>query len=138
MRKQETRRRPLAGLSRWTIDRLDRDAGMARIEKVPLRRGRNDEKALEAFAAREAEPGLDRLDDWDLEGASMERLPIARLCDELGLRGDEREALSENMVFWVLLSPGLRGEPPAVYHATRPARSLSKTLYSKVTGRRVP
>jgi predicted metalloprotease len=135
MMRQKKLKQRLPGLSRWTIDRLDRDAGMARIEKVPMLRIKQNVKHLEKIALKGTEPELDELEYWDVQARTIERLPISRLYKKLGLREDERETLSENMVFWVL-DPDIRKKEPVVYHSTRSARSLSKTLYRQVTGRR--
>lgn len=115
-----------SSIERWTVERLDRDAGMARIESVPMR----SEYSGELFGVlleRGVEVGMDRLALWDAGKAQIRPLSIERLVGELGLRPGEEETLSENMVFWVLRSA--EGEPDRVVHATQAARQVSKVLY---------
>ena len=120
-----------ASIERWTLERLDRDAGMARIESVPMRSDCLTAELLDALSEKGLEKGMDQLSLWDVVNARIRRMPIGRLSKKLGIRPDEREALSENMVFWVLSPAGAR-KTEQVFHATRAARETTKDLYRKV------
>lgn len=122
-----------SSVERWTVERLDRDAGMARIESVPMRLDRITEELLEALSEKGVEVGMDQLSLWDVSRAQIRPMPIERLAGELGVRPDEMETLSENMVFWVFR--GNAKEPERVIHATRAARQISKDLYREVARR---
>ncbi len=121
-----------SSIERWAIERVDRDAGMTRIECVPMRSeyvGSFTDVLLDTGVGA----GMDLLSYWDLEHARIRPMPIGEVAAELGLRDHERDTLSENMVFWVVRSAAR--EPRHVIHATRAARETAKELYSQVTRR---
>jgi hypothetical protein len=118
-------------LERWTIERLDRDAGMARVEKVPMVKSRMTMDMLDTLATSGVTPGMDNIRFWDVKRLRIQRMPAVKLASLFGARDDEKDTLSENMVFWVVRTPG-RGAPEQIYHATRAARDSVKHLYRQV------
>lgn len=122
-----------SSIERWTVERLDRDLEMARIEVVPMRSEYVTTQLAEALIETGVEVGMDHLSRWSVESARIRRMSIKRLVTELGLRTDERVALSENMVFWILSSAP--EERRHVIHATRAAREIARDLYREVARR---
>ena len=96
------------------------------------------EKLTGRFVERLLNEGLaaemDKLSLWNIKRARIQRLNIRSLLRKIGFRADEKEMLSENMVFWAVLPSGKR-TPESLFHATRAARLLSKKIYSKVNMR---
>lgn len=136
MEKQKSASLRWSSIERWTIDRLDRDARMARIETVPMRSDRLTYELLEALEKKGVQVGMDHVDLWDIENAETVQMSIEELGGQLGVRSNEMETLSENMVFW-----NLRGELEErnrVLHATQAARQLAKELYREVTRKEGP
>jgi hypothetical protein len=121
-------------VERWTIERLDRDAGMVRIETVPMRSEHLTEELVEGLSEQGLAAGMDRLHLWDVSRARTQRMSVGSFAAKLGLRRHEDDTLSENMVFWILRRKGQR-EPERVFHATRAAREVTKDLYRQVTRR---
>ncbi len=117
---------PIDSIERWTIDRLDRDAGVARLEKVPLAKEFSDE--FVSMIAAKADITTERLEWWDSSQTTVEYISIAELKDFLTLETDV--TLNENMVFWILKI----GSELTIIHATNQARSLAGELYRKVMG----
>jgi hypothetical protein len=130
--RQHGQRSPVY-IERWTVERLDRDVDLARIESVPMRSEFITAEFANALIKTGVEPGMDRLSHWDLDRARIRRMSRKRLAGELGLRPNEIEALSENMVFWILGDDP--DKPPRVIHATRAARETAKDLYREATRR---
>ena len=120
-----------SSIERWTVERLDRDAGMARIETVPMRSESITEELLTVLLEEGVKVGMDQLSLWDVGQAQIQPMSIDRLTLVLGLRDDEKEALSENMVFWILR--GLQENPDRVIPATKAARQTAKDFYRLVT-----
>jgi hypothetical protein len=116
----------LHAVERWTIDRLDRDAGVARLEKVQMIK-----RYIQEFISlinNADETTAEKLEWWDSKKAIATFIPIAELMDILKLKDDE--TLNENMVFWIL--KGDFGQK--IIHATNQARNLAGELYRKVLG----
>lgn len=137
MKETNRARQPAARqalVERWTVERLDRDAGMVRIESVPIKSDRLSREVLEMLSDKRLEVGMDRLSLWDIGRARILRMSIESLADKLSLRSNEIETLSENMVFWVLHPPS-DAETERVFHATRAARQAAKEIYLKVSRR---
>jgi len=131
--KKKSKKRSLAvaqesGVERWTVERLDKDAGMSRIEVVPMRAEHTTDELLDTLLDKGAVPGMDRLSLWDAGRIRNVPTPIAALAELLDLRRDELAALSENMVFWVVRFRGA----VHIIHATSAARRIIKTLYREV------
>ncbi|MEJ2720575.1 MAG: hypothetical protein P8181_05470 [bacterium] len=122
---------PRQTLERWTVDRLDEDAGMARIEAVPIRPEKLTDELLDTLSEKGLEIGLDDLTLWDANRARIERVRVNQLETKLNLRSGEKKTLSENMVFWVVRPVGAE-KKEHVYHATRAARKIAKDYYQKV------
>jgi hypothetical protein len=122
-------------IERWTVERLDRDAGMARIESVPMKSGCLSAELLGSLFEKGLEKGMDQMSLWDVTRARVQRMPIGRLSKKLGIRPEEMKTLSENMVFWVL-SPAGDKKTEKVFHATPAARETAKELYGKVAQRK--
>lgn len=120
-----------SSIERWTVERLDREAGMARIEAVPMRSDSITEELLTALSEEGVKVGMDRLSLWDVGRAQIRPMRISSLMRVLGLRDSEKEALSENMVFWVLR--GLEKGSDRVVPATKAARQTAKDFYRLVT-----
>ncbi len=118
-------------IERWTVERLDHDAGLARVETVPMK----TEYVTQAFLDHLVQEGLagemEDLSLWEVNSLRMLRLPIRRLLGTLGMRPEEAETLSENMVFWMIV-PGRGKTPVSIYHATGLARKVSNDLYDRV------
>jgi len=123
-----------ASLERWTIERLDRDAGMARIESVPIRPDRLNKELLHRLSERDPDVEMDQLSFWDIPRARIRRMSIDDVAAKIGVLPDEKDALSENMVFYILRRGRVK-KPEQAYHATYVARQTTKQLYSKVTRR---
>ena len=116
-------------IHRWTIDRLDKQADVVRIEQVRMKAAKAAQMASSDLdEARRNE--VDELSWWDTRHARLALMTPGELRDLLGLEPDA--ALAENMVFWLLLQRDLGGTP-RVFHATRAARQLAKRLYEAVT-----
>lgn len=135
-------RRPREGptsVERWTIERIDRDAGMVRVESVPMLSDRITGELLDSLAERGPREGADHLELWDDRRVSVRRISIKMLIKRLGLRVDEEDRLSENMVFWVVRRTDKAGYE-RVFHATQAARQMAKELYKRVarTGEEQP
>lgn len=134
MKKTESSAKPigsgLAAVERWTVERLDRDAGMVRIEAVPMRPDKVTQVLLDALADRGLLESMDDLTLWEARKAKMKPMRLATLVRKLALRKKEEEKLSENMVFWVIRDEKAKKEQ--VFHATPSARKASKDLYHKV------
>ncbi len=120
-------------IERWAVERLDREAGLARIEWVPMRPEFISDELATMLIDTGVQVGMDQLSRWDLGRAEIRKMSIRRVVAELGLRRDEGDALSENMVFWVLR--GVEKEPHRVVHATRAAREVARDLYREVVRR---
>ena len=119
-------------IERWTVDRIDDYAGMARIEAVPMRPDCLTEGLLKGLSKKGLETDLEDLSLWDTKRVKIKRMKIERLETRLGFRDKkEKETLSENMVFWVFNPDGRKKKEP-IYHGTRAAREFAKTLYKKV------
>jgi hypothetical protein len=121
----------LATVERWAVERLDRDADMVRIEAVPMRPDKITRTLLGSLAKRGPQESMDNLSLWDVRKAKLKGMKLQTLVRKLGLRKEEEEKLSENMVFWVIRDEKAKNEQ--VYHATPVARKASKDLYHKVT-----
>ena len=121
----------LVCIDRWTVDRLDKDAGMARIESAPMRSDRISKILLGKLLEKGLDTGMDQLSLWNNRQTRIRRMPLKSLARMLGVRRDERETLSENMVFWVLRYRDKK-EPERIFHATQAARETAKDLYFKV------
>ncbi len=119
-------------VERWTVERLDRDAEMVRIEVVPMRPDKVTQSLLGQLAGKGLLEGMDDLSLWDARKAKVKGMKLQALVKKLGFRKDEVEKLSENMVFWVIRS-GEKGKADQVFHATPAARKTSSDLYHKVT-----
>jgi hypothetical protein len=110
---------------RWTLDRIDIDADVVRVEIVPLRK----EFDKKGFAKRLAASVEETLRWWDIEKAKTEFGPVEWLRASLLL--DRKQPLAEGMVFWVIK----KGKKVTkVIHATQAARELSKRMYGRLTG----
>lgn len=119
-------------VERWAVERLDRDADMARIEIVPMRPEKVSRTLLGALAKTGLLESMDDLSLWDGRKARIKGMKTSTLISKLGFRKEEKERLFENMVFWVIRS-GEKGKADQVFHATAAARKTSKDLYHKVT-----
>ena len=119
-------------VERWAVERLDRDADMARIEAVPMRPDKVTPTLLGSLAKKGLLEDMDELSLWDARKAKLNGMKISTLVSKLGFREKEKERLSENMVFWVIRS-GEKGKADQVFHATPAARKTSGDLYHKVT-----
>jgi hypothetical protein len=75
--KQEEVRQRLS-IERWTVERLDPDAGMVRIESVPMRSEFLTQKFLAEVSKEDFEPGEDDLSFWDTGRAKIRRISINR------------------------------------------------------------
>jgi hypothetical protein len=132
---KRTDREHKALIERWTVERLDHDAGMARIEAVPMRSKHVTPALLDHLAQEGLDGGMDDLSLWEVDSIRTLRMPIRRLSNTLGLRSEEEETLSENMVFWVIV-PGRGKKPTRVFHATSLSRKVSNDLYNRVFNRK--
>ena len=130
--KKTSAKKPV--LERWTVDRIDRDAGMARIEAVPMHPGKLTDKLLKKLSKKGLEMELEDLSLWNPKKVKIHRMEIKLLESKLGFRDEEKETLSENMVFWVV-NPDRKRKKDPVYHATRAAREVAKNLYEQVSRR---
>ena len=109
---------------RWTLDRIDLDAEVVRVEIAPLRK----EFDANGFAERLETSAEEILEWWDVEKAKTEFGSLKWIRSRLQLKGDR--TLAEGMVFWVVK----RGNKiMKVIHATQAARNLSKRMYSRLT-----
>ena len=120
-----------ATVMRWTVERLDLDTGMARVESVPMRTEEVTRSLLASLIKTGPIEGMDDLTLWDIRKAKMKSMKLSSLTKKLGFRKKEEEKLSENMVFWVVSPEGAREE--LVFHATPAARKTASDLYHKVT-----
>ena len=117
-------------LERWTVDRIDEEAGVVRLEKV-----RMPQRVLERVVKDKVAGGLFEKDDLELWKEGDERSEAMTrdgFLKRLGLKLMDKETLAENMVFLVLMS--VKGKVLAVYHVTQAARELSRELYEAVVG----
>jgi len=121
---------PMPSVERWTVERLDRDAGAARVEVVPIKKEFLTGELLDTLRSKGLEPDMDRLSMWDTGRVRIRRMSVTSLARKLDLRPDEKAILSENMVFW-LLRPRKDAKEIAAFHATQAARKTSKELYRK-------
>ena len=119
-------------IERWAIERLDRDAGMGRLESAPMKPECLTSKLFTALDEKGLEVGMDTLSLWDITHTKTRRMSINRLAGLLGVRRSEIDTLSENMVFWMLYR-GRTRKPERVLHATQAARQATKEIYRKVT-----
>ena len=119
-------------IERWTVERLDWDAGMARIEIVPMQPGNLTNALINRLSQKGLETDIDRLSLWDLERARVKRMTLRNLAGRIGVRSSEIKTLDENMVFWALYPEG-DNKAQHILHATRAARKVAKDLYKKVT-----
>lgn len=119
-------------IERWTVERLDWDAGMARIEIVPMQPRHLTDALMKKLSQKGLETGIDSLSLWDLERARVKRMTLRNLKRTIGVRSSEIKKLDENMVFWALYSEGDK-KAQRILHATRAARQVSKDLYKMVT-----
>jgi hypothetical protein len=119
-------------LERWTIERLDRDAGMARIETVPARSGPESEKLKETLIKQNSTLEMDPLSVWDARRLQSKSMLIARLRKILKVSSSKGESLAENMVFYIL-HRGKAVKPEHVYHVTQAARATAKQLHENVS-----
>jgi len=117
---------PNTEVQRLTVERLDKEAEVVRVESVPLSGKYTTEKFTKELAQKE----IEELSWWDADSEKSEMYRIKELREKLGLREDEE--LSENMVFWIIKQSG---KPLMVFHATQPARMLSKKLYTSLAER---
>ena len=124
----------LVSVERWTVERLDQDAGMARIESVPIKAEHRTGDLLSRLERGGLEPDMDNLSLWAVDRARVRKMTVAVLRKKLGLQAGERETLNENMVFWVVRRTDGKGVE-RVYHATRAARQAAKQLYRLVVRR---
>lgn len=116
-------------LERWTIEKVDEEAGVVRIERVKMYRKLYEEQFKDKLS-KSAGSGPDNLSLWDISTDLSITMPIEKLRKKLAMR--KNEAIWENMVFWVLI----KGEDSVmqVYPATQAARELVRDLYMKVSG----
>lgn len=121
---------PAVRIERWTLERFDRDTGMVRIEIVPMRPDALTEKLFKRLQTNGLETGMDKLSLWDIRRIRIQRMSMGRFTGMIGVRNEEKDALSENMVFWVILLDKHK-KKMQVYHATRAARENTKELYRK-------
>jgi hypothetical protein len=118
-------------IERWTIERFDQDAGMARIEIVPIHPEYQADLLKRLKAKKGLVAGIDNLSCWNVQRARVRRMTIRGLAKKIFGAARQRE-LSENMVFWAFI-PKNRKKSSRVLHATRAARKLSKQVYASVT-----
>gem|GEM_PF-3829302 len=78
--------------------------------------------------------GMDTLEIWDTDATEIRHMKLKQLFALLGVRSDEKDAVSENMVFWIL-HKGNAMKPEHVLHATVAARESTKAEYEEVAGR---
>jgi hypothetical protein len=109
---------------RWTLDRIDADADVVRVEIVPAR----SEYDTKGFAEELAASAEEILGWWDVEKAKTGFGSVNWLRSNLLL--DKKQPLAEGMVFWVV-KKGNR--VTKVIHATQAARELSKQMYGRLT-----
>jgi hypothetical protein len=107
---------------------------MVRVESVPMRSDCLSEELIDTLIEKGLEVGMDQLSLWDIGLSRIRRITVGRFAAELGVRPDEKAALSENMVFWILRFTGAK-KPERVFHATQPARQIAKDLYYQVAHR---
>jgi hypothetical protein len=110
---------------RWTLERIDADADVARIEIVRPRR----EYDTKEFAERLAASAEENLEWWDVEKAKTALGSLNWLRSSLRL--EKQQPIAEGMVFWVV-KKGNR--VTKVIHATQAARELSKRMYARLIG----
>jgi hypothetical protein len=118
-------------LERWTVDRIDEEVGVVRIERVRM----PQEVLGKVIKDSEVASSLFEKDDLDLwkDGAeTSEAMTRDVFLKRLSLELKDKEALAENMVFLVLMDT--KGKVLAVYHVTQAARELSRELYEAVIG----
>lgn len=118
-------------IERWTIDRLDRETKIARIEVVPMLSEETPIGLMNIVSETGLEINVDDLSRWDLAHVHFIHISIKKLTEKLGIQQDEAEVLSENMVFWVIFRQNLV-EPDSIFHATPAARKIAKNLYHDV------
>lgn len=116
-------------IERWAIEKIDDEAKVVRIERVKMYQKQYKELFKDKLSKRAASES-DDLSLWDISTELTITIPLEKLRRKLSLRKDE--ALSENMVFWVLLEG--QDSVKQVYHATQAARGLTQKLYKKVSG----
>lgn len=116
-------------LERWTIEKVDEEAGVVRIERVKMH-GKLYEEKFKNKLSKSAGSGSDNLSLWDISTDLSVTMPLEKLRKKLAMR--KNEAIWENMVFWILI----KGEDSVmqVYPATQAARELVRDLYLKVSG----
>lgn len=122
-------------IERWVVERIDRDAGVARVESVPMLPDHVTTGLVKGLKAGGLVKGMDRLKFWDVPNIRIRRMSLVRLREILGVRSDEKEALSENMVFW-LMHRGDVKKSEHVFHATVAARECAKDLYAEVASKK--
>jgi len=118
---------PNKDVKRLTIERLDQEEGVVRVEQVPLSGKYSTAQFIKELAQKEKE----ELDWWDIDHEETITDEIEAFSEKLGLRKED-EKLEENMVFWKVELPGKKTQ---IFHATQPARELSRNLYTKLTER---
>ena len=122
----------LASIERWTIERIDRDTGMARLESVPMRDEYATRKLVSTISKNGLDSDADNIEFWNTKKAGIKQMKLNSLIKLLNLRQNEEKALKENMVFWAIRYSDKK-KPEKMFHATTAARQLSKKLYQKVT-----
>ena len=68
-------------IERWTIERLDRDAGMARIETAPMLGKHVTQKLIDRLLAKGLEAGVDKLSLWDASRVKNQYISINNLSN---------------------------------------------------------
>lgn len=145
MRKSVRRARRPAGLiapgfrlARLTIDRLDAESGLIKVEVLLAR----PDLVTDTLIAKIADAKADDLSYWDRSSRQTVFTKVKKLSALLQPDGPaedgEKLELAENMVF-MHIEPGAseRFAAGKTYNATSVARQLAKTLYkdaSRVAG----
>lgn len=121
-------------IERWTIERIDRDSKWVRVESVPIKREKLNESLLKRLSKKGLEEGMDSFDMWDIGGKSTQGMATEKLDALLQVKDKEKEAVSENMVFWVV-RPENENQDVKVFHASLAARKAASDIYKKVAFR---
>lgn len=107
---------------RYTVERLDIEDNIIRLEQVPLAK----EIEVKYFLDRIAKEEKEELEWWDTKLTKSRVFSIDECRKFLRLESQE---LVENMVFWILLKGR---KVKQVIHATQATRKLSTELYSRL------
>jgi hypothetical protein len=121
-------------IERWALERIDQDAGAVRIEVVPMVSDRITSAYVNSLVKEGLKEGMDAIEIWDTDATEIRHMKLKQLFALLGVRSDEKDAVSENMVFWIL-HKGNAMKPEHVLHATVAARESIKAEYEEVAGR---